>query len=60
MNKLKYSIFQKGIAKRKTNAKFVKILGSGDISQALQVEVNFASASAAKKIEAAGGSVTLA
>jgi len=44
----------------RSNAKFVKILGSGDISQALQVEVNFASASAAKKIEAAGGSVTLA
>jgi large subunit ribosomal protein L15 len=44
----------------RSNAKFVKILGSGDISQALQVEVNFASASAAKKIEAAGGSLTLA
>ncbi len=44
----------------RSNAKFVKILGSGDISKALQVEVNFASASAAKKIEAAGGSVTLA
>lgn len=43
----------------RSNAKFVKILGSGDISKALQVEVNFASASAAKKIEAAGGSVTL-
>ena len=44
----------------RSNAKFVKILGSGDISKALQVEVNSASASAAKKIEAAGGSVTLA
>jgi len=44
----------------RSNAKFVKILGSGDISKALQVEVNFASVSAAKKIEAAGGSVTLA
>ena len=44
----------------RSNAKFVKILGSGDISKALQVEVNFASASATKKIEAAGGSVTLA
>jgi large subunit ribosomal protein L15 len=44
----------------RSNAKFVKILGSGDISKALQVEVNFASASAAKKIEAAGGSLTLA
>ena len=44
----------------RSNAKFVKILGSGDISQALQVEVNFASATAAKKIEAAGGSLTLA
>jgi len=43
----------------RSNAKFVKILGSGDISKALQVEVNFASASAAKKIEAAGGSLTL-
>jgi len=44
----------------RSNVKFVKILGSGDISKAIQVEVNFASASAAKKIEAAGGSVTLA
>ena len=44
----------------RSNAKFVKILGTGDISKALQVEVNFASASATKKIEAAGGSVTLA
>ncbi len=44
----------------RSNAKFVKILGSGDISKALQVEVNFASASATKKIEDAGGSVTLA
>jgi large subunit ribosomal protein L15 len=44
----------------RSNAKFVKILGSGDISKALQVEVNFASASAAKKIEAAGGSLILA
>ena len=44
----------------RSNAKFVKILGTGDISKALQVEVNFASSSATKKIEAAGGSVTLA
>ena len=44
----------------RSNAKFVKILGTGDISKALQVEVNFASGSATKKIEAAGGSVTLA
>ena len=50
----------KAVGLIRSNAKFVKILGSGDISKALQVEVNFASASAAKKIEAAGGSVTLA
>ena len=44
----------------RSNAKVVKILGSGDISKALHVEVDFVSATAAKKIEAAGGSVTLA
>ena len=37
----------------------VKILGTGDVSLALQVAVDAVSASARTKIEAAGGSVTL-
>lgn len=37
----------------------VKVLGTGDISVALNVTVEAASASAREKIEAAGGSVTL-
>jgi len=43
----------------RSNAKFIKLLGSGDITKSLKVEVNFVSASAAKKIETAGGSITL-
>ena len=38
----------------------VKILGNGDISVAVQVSVDAASATAKSKIEAAGGSVTTA
>ena len=37
----------------------VKILGSGDVTVALQVSVDRISASARQKIEAAGGTVTL-
>ena len=37
----------------------VKLLGNGEITVALQVTANAASASARTKIEAAGGSVTL-
>ena len=37
----------------------VKILGSGDVTMALQVSVDRISASARQKIEAAGGTVTL-
>jgi large subunit ribosomal protein L15 len=38
----------------------VKVLGNGDISVAVQVRVDAASATAKSKIEAAGGSVTTA
>ncbi|HNE89682.1 MAG TPA: 50S ribosomal protein L15 [Actinomycetota bacterium] len=38
----------------------VKVLGNGDISVAVQVSVDAASATAKSKIEAAGGSVTTA
>ena len=41
----------------RSNSKSVKLLGAGDTTKAFEVEVNFASASAIKKIEAAGGSV---
>lgn len=37
----------------------VKILGSGEVDRAFQVSVHALSASAQKKIEAAGGSVTV-
>ena len=39
------------------NSKLVKLLGKGDVSKPLQVEVNFVSATAQKKIQAAGGTV---
>jgi len=42
------------------NAKSVKLLGMGEVSKSFEVEVNFASASAIKKIEASGGTVKLA
>ena len=38
----------------------VKVLGNGDISVAVQISVDAASATAKSKIEAAGGSVTTA
>jgi len=41
----------------RSNSKSVKLLGTGDTSKSFEVEFNFASASAIKKIEAAGGSV---
>ena len=41
----------------RSNSKSVKLLGAGETTKAFEVEVNFASASAIKKIEAAGGSV---
>ncbi len=37
----------------------VKVLGTGDISVALQITANAASASAKSKVEAAGGTLTL-
>jgi large subunit ribosomal protein L15 len=43
----------------RANSKSVKLLGTGDIAKSFEVEVNFASASAVKKIEAAGGSVKI-
>ncbi len=39
---------------------FDKLLGSGRINKAINITVEFASASAVEKVEAAGGSVTLA
>jgi large subunit ribosomal protein L15 len=44
----------------RSNAKLLKLLGSGEIDKVFHVKVNYASSSAAKKIEAAGGSVSLA
>jgi len=38
----------------------IKLLGNGDVSVKLQIHVASVSSSAASKIEAAGGSVTLA
>ena len=38
---------------------FDKLLGSGRINKAINITVEFASASAVEKVEAAGGSVTL-
>ena len=38
---------------------FDKLLGSGRINKAVNITVEFASASAVEKVEAAGGSVTL-
>ena len=39
------------------NAKQVKLLGSGEVSKPFTVDVDFISAAASKKIEAAGGSL---
>ena len=56
----KESLVAKGFVSKKASEKaLVKILGNGDISKKLTVEVNKASASAKAKIEKAGGSVKL-
>jgi large subunit ribosomal protein L15 len=44
----------------RSNAKLLKLLGSGEIDKVFHVKANYASSSASKKIEAAGGSVSLA
>ncbi len=46
-----------GLVKRKVDA--IKVLGDGELDKALTVKVHAASASAAAKIEKAGGSVEL-
>lgn len=53
----KESLVAKGAVRKN---KPVKVLGNGDISVAVQVTVDAASATAKSKIEAAGGSVTTA
>ena len=56
----KESLVAKGFVSKKSSEKaLVKILGNGDITKKLTVEVNKASASAKAKIEKAGGSVKL-
>jgi large subunit ribosomal protein L15 len=51
------SLVAKGIIKHEDA--LVKVLGDGDLTKALTVKVDKVSASAAKKIEAAGGKVEL-
>jgi large subunit ribosomal protein L15 len=51
----KAALVAKGIIKHETD--LVKVLGDGDLTKALTVKVDKVSASAAKKIEAAGGKV---
>ena len=46
-----------GLVKGQADA--VKLLGNGNLSKALNVTVDFASASVAAKIEAAGGTLTV-
>jgi len=41
----------------RSNAKIVKILGTGEIETSYTINVDYVSASACKKIEAVGGSV---
>ena len=43
----------------RSNALSIKLLGSGEVTKSLQVKVNFSSASASKKIEAAGGTISI-
>ena len=43
----------------KGNCEAVKLLGKGELSKALHVSVDFASASVAEKITAAGGTLTI-
>ena len=51
----KAALAAKGIIKHETD--LVKVLGDGDLTKALTVKVDKVSASASKKIEAAGGKV---
>jgi len=51
-----YSLLQHSLVRKQDR---VKILGGGDINVALQVSAHAFSASAKKKIEAAGGSITI-
>ena len=57
-NKVNLSILQKS---KQINKKYrkLKLLGSGDIKEKLNIEVNFISNSAKSKIEKLGGKVTL-
>ena len=57
-SKLSLSILQKSNLINKKYKK-LKLLGSGDIKEKFDVEVNFISASAKEKIEKLGGKVTL-
>lgn len=55
----KASLIEKGFISSKSNS-MVKVLGSGEITKKLTVEVDKVSASAKEKIEKAGGSVKTA
>ena len=57
-DKISLSILQKS---KLINSKYkkIKLLGSGDINEKFDVEVNFISKSAKEKIEKSGGKVTL-
>ena len=55
----KASLSEKGFISAKSNV-LVKVLGNGDISKKLTVDVDKVSASAKEKIEKAGGSVKVA
>ena len=54
----KAALVEKGIIKSEST--LVKLLGSGEISKKLTVQLDKASASAKNKIEAAGGTVETA
>ena len=54
----KETLVSKGLTSTK-GARFVKVLGNGDITKKLTVEVDKISASAKEKIEKAGGSVSV-
>lgn len=55
----KASLIEKGFISSKSNS-MVKVLGNGEITKKLTVEVDKVSASAKEKIEKAGGSVKIA
>ena len=55
----KASLVEKGFISSKSNS-MVKVLGNGEITKKLTVEVDKVSASAKEKIEKAGGSVKTA